>query len=116
MQNKINDNLVAQLIHLTNRLYISDFNGKTYSRDNFDGIIVDPDTIKIAYKRDMIGRSFVEVSYEATITMKGGRYTHLRLAPQVPGGDFKKSGMKWAQFSNDNSKHIDGIWPQMISL
>jgi len=118
----VDEELLAQIIDKTNRVYFcaDPWADKTYnghSMGQIDGIIVDPKTVKHTTKHRMFGEPYVEVQYEATITFKDGRWTHLRLAPQVCPGDFKKSGMKWARFQEDNViTNIDGMTVYSIHL
>jgi len=121
LEEVIDDSLVAQLYELTNRLHIYteggvSYNGKRYGQ--FDGIIIDTDTIKTLHKRKpWTGRPYVEVQYEANIILKNGRWTRILLAPHISPSDFEKSGMKWAQFGNDDDcKHIEGMWVSCVSL
>ena len=115
------DEFIAQLYKFTNGLYIGDNNENAYNgsrNGQFEGIIIDPDTISINHKRQAwTGRPFIEVEYEATITFKNGRWTHLLLRPNISPSDFEKSGMKWAQFGNDDDcKNIDGMWVRWVHL
>ena len=114
MKIKITGEIVATLIAMASKLYISS-NGKNYSKDDVEGVVVDPDTIFVRDGSRWDDKVWV-LGYEALITMKDGRWIELELRPSVNKADFKLSGMRWLHLAeqSEDITHLDGMWPECI--